>query len=84
MTKVNIVSSVVTLNLSDYHTAAANRRKLLHSKAFDIHSTYSEEVRGNPDLAIVFTSPPFKCKALSGPEVALLPPQVLQKVGAIL
>ncbi|EYB82822.1 hypothetical protein Y032_0350g3228 [Ancylostoma ceylanicum] len=74
-------SSLVTINLSGFHPVAVNRRKVVHSKTFDIHSGYSEELRGDPDLAIVFIASPFKCKALSGPAVALLPPQIVQKAG---
>ncbi|KAK6746537.1 hypothetical protein RB195_000047 [Necator americanus] len=75
----NVHSALVTLTLSSYHPKAPKKVSIQFSKAVNIHSDFSELSRGDPDMAIVYLSHPFKCEAKYGPEVARLPFQVAKK-----
>ncbi|PIO59666.1 hypothetical protein TELCIR_18867, partial [Teladorsagia circumcincta] len=50
------------------------------TRAIDLHSGYSETVRGNEDMALLYLPKPIDCKTHYGPKVARLPPVPANKI----
>ncbi|WKY07066.1 hypothetical protein Q1695_006901 [Nippostrongylus brasiliensis] len=68
----NTFPSMVTVTLNEGTSSSSRLRQF--TRAIDLHSGYSEDVRGNGDIALVYLPKPINCSSFSGPQIARLPP----------
>ncbi|CAJ0604227.1 unnamed protein product [Cylicocyclus nassatus] len=74
-------SPLVDVTMIDYHPEAPEKKKLAPSEFIEVFSGFDDNVRGDKDVGFVFIPKTWKCRNSSGPHVARLPPQILQKAG---
>ncbi|KAK6046312.1 hypothetical protein COOONC_16182 [Cooperia oncophora] len=73
-------SSLVTVTLNGASPSGPDKIVRQSTRAIDLHSRYSETVRGNEDMALVYLQKHPSTAGTYGPEVARLPPTPGNKV----